>query len=380
MLKFLAKLLGSSKPDPPAPEPQKATRAPTGPTQAEIRPASSPRIPRETEDALERLWLEIAHLSNPEYRFLHPTYSPNSRVPCADFTPFLVDRIRNHDEDSIRRLMRAVIAANPGLGIGPQWIDESVREILKIDFSHYCHSAHSAFFPELQALFILGAKDGGGREFWLADETLQLFAYCLCCHNIEWGEGMKELWERANRFIRRMRKDTPFWQGYPLFEETTIEHASVNNLPIVSELCNLPLLARLHLVAFVEGGGTSLMHSSTYKMRSLGLNPAQTAPILCASGICAPTCDQAALAGVLSKNDLMVLLEQRAIAYKKSWKKAQLLETLAAHAPDLLEQAAERERVVCIKDGCLEQLRSLIAYAKSLEDPLKLLCFATPTT
>jgi hypothetical protein len=64
---------------------------------------------------LDLFWLKVAHLSNTEHRFLPPTYSPSSRVPCADLTPFIIDRLRSHDVASIRQLMRAVIAGNPGL-------------------------------------------------------------------------------------------------------------------------------------------------------------------------------------------------------------------------------------------------------------------------
>jgi hypothetical protein len=184
------------------------------------------------EGALGDLWTKVAHLSHSQYPFLHPTYSPGSRVPCADFTPFIVDRLRNHDMTSIQQLMRATIAGNPGLGIGPEWIDRSVREIAGIDFGHYCYSTGSGFLLELQALFILRAKGGGGREFWLADETSLLFAYSLCCHQIQWLESLEQLRDRANHFILRMRRDTPFWETYPLFDRVTVEQRSNDDCPI----------------------------------------------------------------------------------------------------------------------------------------------------
>lgn len=330
---------------------------------------------------LDLFWSKVAHLSNTEYRFLHPTYSPSSRVPCADFTPFIIDQLRNSDVASIRQLMRTVIAGNPGLGIGPEWIDQSVDELSNLDFGRYCHSGNPDFYLELKALFILGDKEGGGREFWLADGKPLLFALALCCHDIRWVEGLEQLREKANRFIRTMRKDTPFWDDYPLFRASSIEltSAMVSQM-VLTPLAGLPPLSRLHLLSFAERGSASLMQATTYKMRSLGLNPLETAPILLASGFCELAADLEAVADVFSKNDLISALDERAIPYRKSWKKLQLLEALGSQAPDFIAHVAEREKIVRIKPVLSAELRSLSTYAHAMQEHIKLLCFAGSAT
>lgn len=333
-----------------------------------------------TTASLDLLWSKVSHLSNVEHRFLHPTYSPGSRVPCADFTPFIIERLRSNDVGAIRQLMRAVIAGNPGLGIGPEWIDQLVNEIATLDFSRYYRCDNPDFTLELKALFILGAKEGGDREFWLADEKPLLFAFALCCHDIQWLDNLEQLRQRANRFIRKMRKDTPFWETYPLFGRSLVGLHSINNSPVASKLLALPLLSRIHVQFFAERSAGSLMQSTTYKMRSLGVNPLETAQILLESGICQPASDHEALAEVFSKNDLVAALDKRAIPYRKSWKKEQLLEALSSHAPEFIAQVAERERTARVRLELLPDLRSLNSNAHKLQEGIKLLCFLTSAT
>jgi hypothetical protein len=108
-------------------------------------------MPRQSHEGMSTeplnvYWSRIAHLSNPEHCFLYPTYSPSSRIPCADFTPFIIDRLQNHDVSSIQTIMRAVIAANTRLATGPEWIDRSVADIVALDFSRYCNSASPEFY------------------------------------------------------------------------------------------------------------------------------------------------------------------------------------------------------------------------------------------
>ena len=116
------------------------------------------------------------HRSNDSRDATSPFWSPRlhpvlgSRVPTSHRLLLIDFGITM--SGSIQRLMRAIIAANPGVGVGgptsSEWIADSVREILRIDFDRYCHSDNPDFVRELQALFILATKDGSGGEMWIA--------------------------------------------------------------------------------------------------------------------------------------------------------------------------------------------------------------------
>jgi hypothetical protein len=69
----------------------------------------SKSIPRRPFDELKERIEEIGH---PEYPFLHKEYSPGSRVPCTDFSGFIVERLKTDDPNSICTLMGSIIEAN----------------------------------------------------------------------------------------------------------------------------------------------------------------------------------------------------------------------------------------------------------------------------
>lgn len=338
--------------------------------------APTPQFNRST-DSLKQFQSRISHLSNPDYPFLHPTYSPGSRVPCADFTRFIVERLKTEDVIAIHELMGAVIAANPGVGVGTGWVKESVDEIVGIDFCRYCRAAGTDFPYELAALFILGSKDGGGRQFWIADDKPLLFALALCCHDIQWLDTMAQLRERANRFIRDMRTNTPFWKQYPLFNEYLDELSPIDDPVAVSAIAALPPLCRVHVLSIAKNGVAALLNSTTYQMRNLGINPLETGPILLASDICEPYFDCDSLATLVSKNDLIATLERHNIPYRKSWKKSQLLDALDTHKPAVLDELAERDQLVRIGPQFLPALQALRSRALLLQEQIKLLCFAS---
>jgi hypothetical protein len=271
--------------------------------------------------------------------------------------------------------MRALVAGNPGLGIGPDWIDECVNQVVRLNFDPYFRCDDPKFGLELKALFIIGAKDGGDRAFWLADEKPMLFALALCCHGIRWLDGLEELRERANCFINKMSKDTPFWQTYPMFGQLPLESRKAADLLVVPKILRLPLLSRVHLLSVADEGTAALMRSTTYPMRSLGVNPLETASALLDSGICEPVVDQDVCARVLSKDDLMAALEEGAVPYQKSWNKKRLLEILASQTPQFLVQTAEHEKTARVKSEFLSELRLLKSDAVQLGQRIKLLCF-----
>src|SRR3972149_9325723 len=95
-----------------------------------------------SSSSIQELLFEINGKGREEYPFLHPTYSPSSRIPCADFTSFIKRRLLENDIKSIIKLIQGVIEANPGLGIGVEWVEENIKNLLKLDFNKYINFAN----------------------------------------------------------------------------------------------------------------------------------------------------------------------------------------------------------------------------------------------
>lgn len=133
-----------------------------------------------SKEALREFESRIENLGNPDHPFLDKDYSPSSRVPCTDFIPFITGRLKSDDLESVRHVMRGVLEANPGLGIGPEWINDTINEAQALNFRKYVHFENDDAYHELRAMYIIAGKGGGGREFWLTDELPALFSWSLC--------------------------------------------------------------------------------------------------------------------------------------------------------------------------------------------------------
>lgn len=329
-------------------------------------------------EPIGRLLEAVKGLGHPEFPLLHKTYSPASRIPCADFSPFIIDRLRSGDLASISQLMRGILAANPGLGIGPEWIDGVIKDVVGTDFHEYVTFDTPETELELKALFIIMGKEGGGREFFIADDSKAgLFSLALSSQRPVWRESMGALRDKANHFIREMAKDIPLWKDYPRFRSNCFR---VDPPPVSSALImirKLSIAARIHLLDFarfrVSG---SLPKSTTYAVRSLGLNPEETAREIVDSGLCVPTHEDAFLLRVWNRNDLIQACVKTGAEYRKSWKKEELFGVLRAKAPELIREALERENPVMLNPQFKAEICSLEECSRRLEDAFKLICFA----
>ena len=56
---------------------------------------------------------------HPDYPCLSRTHAPASCVPCADFSPWLAERVRRRDVDGVADYLYRIREANPGLGESP---------------------------------------------------------------------------------------------------------------------------------------------------------------------------------------------------------------------------------------------------------------------
>jgi hypothetical protein len=329
--------------------------------------------------ALEGLASSVQHFAQPDNPFLHRDYSPGTRVPCADFTPFIISCLKSADLSPVKSLMTALVSGNPGLGIGLQWAGDEVAAVAAIDYDRYLESDDPDTVLEIKALFIVASKAGGGREFWLTDEKARLFSYALCCDRIHWLPAMTTLRDRANGFICSMWKDTPYWLDYPLFSESSWDIVPPDPHPSDALFNGLPIGARIHLLSLAEpkrGGQGSLLRGTTFAMRDLGVNSLQTADLLLASGLCEPVSDAGALEGVWSKDELIGFLQSAGVGYRRSWSKRQLLDAVAAGAPELVQQACTVARTASVKPEYFSFLQDRFNYAQALAKPLSLLFFA----
>ncbi len=330
------------------------------------------------QNPISELRIKIEGFGHPDFPFLHKTYSPSSRIPCTDYTPFIIERLRSSDLKTISHLMQSILLANPGLGTGPEWINDIVREVAQIKFGDYVMFDDSNAELELKALFIIAGKEGGGREFLIAKGDIpHLFSLALSSQRPKWLESMNSLQKKANAFIRKMSKDVPFWEEYPLFEAKCWEIEPPSDSDLMELMRKLTMSARIHLLYFVGAynGTGSLLNSTSYPMRSFGINAEETSKELLAAELCIPTEDSSSLLKVWSKNNLIDACTKSGTEFRKSWKKEKLFEALQTNAPSLITESIKQEKLVKLNPQLNDGIVLLEPYSRKLQDVFKLLCF-----
>jgi len=336
--------------------------------------------------ALQEFKRQIAGRGNPQYPFLDADYSPSSRVPCSDFVPFIADRLKAGDLSAIKVVMRGILEANPGLGLGPSWIDARIDKVSQLDFSSFVGFDDEEAYLHLKALFIVAEKSGGGREFWLTEAVPQLFASALCAYRPVWREPMHKLSRRANAFIRKMRKEgVTYWDDYPLFQKEDVIVPRPTDDEVKAKVRAMSPAARMHLLYAVfrlrptETGkrrrAADLASLTDYAIRNFGIYVRDTEREIRDSGLVVQSRDSSALLDSMTKKDLITACGEAGVEFRKSWRKAKLLDALVSKAPAYAAKRMESVRAVVLNPEYEVDLLALHDYADRLAAPFKVLCF-----
>lgn len=338
-----------------------------------ISPSKPTRLP--DTQALIELKKKVQAICHPEFPFLHREYFPGSRIPCADFSEFIVERLKAKDLRSVCGLMRAFVEANPGIGTDASWVDDKVKGVVKAPLEKYIEFADPDCHYYLRAMWIIAGKEGSGREFWLTGSIPLFFAQALSPYSMELKPGMENLRKKANRFIREMRKVAPFWLDYPLFKQKDMSIPPLPSCECIEKVRSLTIGARLHLLFVVEAGGGYLPKLTNYALRKFGLHIPDTCREIIASELLKFIEAPGSLLNSLSKVELQEACRQAAVAYKKSWAKEKLLQALIDHAPETVKKLMADRPAVAPCNEHAECLAALSSRAHKLEPIFKVLCF-----
>lgn len=311
---------------------------------------------------------------HPDYPLLSKDYSPNSRVPCRDLIPFIANRIAEHDLQSVKKFMSLVVEANPGLGIGSNWIEQSVDEVISTPFQKYVEFESGDGLRELQAYFIVASKAGGGRQFLITEDVPELICQALLCHQPIWKPHVTELITKANAWIEEMAEDIPYWETYPRFN-SIFKGCQRTDEKLASTLQHLTPAARLHLFYAIEANGGALQSLTNYQIRSLGIDVEATSWELIALKVVNASHSSNSIASAFSKNDLVGICQNHGLSFKKSWNKKKLGEAIELDGSLAEQIASENNLIVPNYDG-YEKLTEVASTAKCHAPGFRLLCFA----
>lgn len=337
-----------------------------------------------------------------KFLFLDKVYSPSSRVPCVDFTNWIISRLEEEDTNAIKFLLREIIRGNPGVWVGASagennstdsaledvasWTDDSIDSVLSINFNEFLNIDKQAI-KESQAIFIILSKNGAGREFWIFDNA-SLIADALCIYPLTLSEqSFASLIEKANKFIRSMKKEKiPAWEELKYYATKDINLSlsdDISNNEIAQILKKLAISSRFHFfdaVGYLNFDGKSvisLYESTFYQTRSFGIDIEDSAASLYHSGLFEKNSNYSLMINLLTKPEIISIAESAAVDIKKSWNKKKMLDSIFASdkGKKVLAEITDTKKVCYFKADYKEALISLNKHRHNIRKVTELLCF-----
>lgn len=218
-----------------------------------------------------------AGMGHHQYPLLSPRYSPSSRVPCVDFSPWLREQIARGDAEAVAAYVLQVVQANPGMalevtfdsGVSPEeedwagpgddqpgwvsidWLTESsafwvqewtgwVRPFLESPLEHVSRLDLEAEL-DLRALVVMNRVHGGLDRFALLSEDTARLAAAMAPHDV-WLVDPEGAAQRVNAIIAEMAADPVIgdtWAAMPKWSARSLTPSEANAPPVIASAARL---------------------------------------------------------------------------------------------------------------------------------------------
>ena len=286
---------------------------------------------------------------HPDYPCLSRTHAPSSCVPCADFSPWLSERVLRGDSDAVSEYLFRVREANPGLGESPEQLRVSYGRlaagILGTQLGRYLTGGTEAAYLDLRVALVLLSTHEAFSGFIMTGEAADFVASVMAPHAMAVCDAV-DLIDARNRFVREMGQEMSYWASWPILARDALPPLMPPDSPgllrLLEVLGSLPLGARAHAVDALRHLSAhphvpkTLASLSRYETRKRGLDVAESSKLIMESGLVVPATDLEGWLGTWTRRDLLGFLAQVGVGARKSWGKERLAEVAKAECAETL--------------------------------------------
>jgi len=309
--------------------------------------------------------------SHPEYPFLRCGYSPVSRYPAADFTPWIAKKLEARRFEEIAYLMVSLTEPNPGgLGAGPdywrafaiQLSNLDLRKLVTFQDERAYRDFHSALFPYA----LRGSLDG----FIIIRGEVEFLVRAVSPYPF----GVPDLERKvaaANAFVAKMRRETKevsaAWADFPLYDHEALLGSIRVEAPahaLRAKLREATIGGRqVFFGTLLEGPG-----QGAWSARPFGVTEETASQELVSLGLGLFLEDPRLALISLKKDELLTALA--GYATKQGWSKKYIINYMMKEAPMIAERLSAGKRVVDILPSVRDDALALSEWSKNMKDPL----------
>jgi hypothetical protein len=226
-------------------------------------------------------------------------------------------------------------------------------------------------YTELRAALMLVLPHDNFCGFIMAGDAPRYLATVMLPHSF-WPANMDCLVTQANQFIRKMRKDTPFWKDFDLFKPEQLNNLCPDQDPqfdhFLGLLRSLPFGSRCHFFDLIDeyaesrAGRKPIEQLTSYPTRKRGIDAHESAKRLSKSGLIDPSHNPRAFLLGKTTKELHRLLYDAGVEFSKSWKKEKLVSTAMDKCPGSVAKMCEEVVIGRIPQHYTELARRAIEH------------------
>ncbi|MBA3445414.1 MAG: hypothetical protein H0T58_11270 [Gemmatimonadales bacterium] len=316
-----------------------------------------------------------------EFRCLSPTQNPSACVPCMDFSPWLMERVRRQEVDGLGEYLWRVRRANPGVGGTGEQIqrqyNELARSVMATALEEHLQDASAEAYLDLRVALIVLAAHETFSGFIMAGEAADFAAAVMSPHAFRIAHA-PALVQQRNEFVVEMGQGMDYWACWAPLSVEAIQSPMPPPDPefhaMLGALSTLPLGSRAHAVDALRhlsadpGVPRSLASLSRQETRRRGLDVVESSRLILQAGLVAPASDAEGWLAGWTRRDLLAFLSQCEVKAPKSWSKERLGELALKECPSAVGERMEESGVVELATAHTEAAGRLSSYIEDVKE------------
>jgi hypothetical protein len=316
-----------------------------------------------------------------EFPCLARSENPTNCIPALDFSPWLKERVRRDDSESLGEYLWRVRRANPGIGgsgdrVLRRYVDLA-RAILTVPLDRYLARGTPEAYMDLRVALIMLAAHESFSGFIMAGESADFLGAVMAPHSLSLTDG-HELLHRRNGFVVEMSQTMDYWALWTAISADAIRSPipplDTSFQLLLGALTRLPLAARAHAVDALRHLSAdpttprTLASLCRHETRRHGIDCAESARLIMETGLVAPASDMAVWLDGCTRRDLLKLLSDMGYSAPKSWSKDRLAVAAMTERAEAVREKMAHSGAVELAPEHAEAAHRLRGYLEDMKE------------
>lgn len=308
--------------------------------------------------------------SHPDFLCLRAGYSPVSRYPATDFTPWIAAKLLDRKYDDIAYLLARLTEGNPGLGLDWTYWHERAADLCSRQWERHVRFSDSVGMVTLRAAAIACSIHSQLDGFLMVGDEIAYLARAVVPYDFQLVDVGRKI-EAANAFIARMRKETKgssaAWDDVLPYSSETVAR-TLQTEPPAAELRNMLTRATVGSRQVFFGSLGAAPGQGAFEARRFGVNEDFSYAELAELGLGQLRADPDLILMTYTKTE--ILAAASGLSVKPESQKKTLVKRLIAEAPTVVARLTDGRTVLEITAEAKAAGLQLVAWLAQIQGPL----------